>query len=321
MHDALYGPDGFYLAPGTPGRHFRTSPVASPLFAAALRRLAEAVDDLLGRPEPFTVVDMAAGGGELVAALAAQSPPRWRLCGVDLAARPQHLPPQVGWSTRPPAPVTGLVVANEWLDNVPVDVVEVADDGVVRVVEVADDGAERLGDVPADEDRAWLRRWWPLHEPGERAEVGRPRDEAWAGVVRTVTRGVAVAVDYRARPQRQPVGTLTGFRDGRQVAPVPDGRSDLTAHVLLESCAVAGEAAGARASRLLSQHAAVHALAAPVRSPPPEQARRDPLGYLRALSARGELAELTDPAGLGGFGWLVQAREVALPDVLGAPGV
>ena len=44
------------------------------------------------------------------------------------------------------------------------------------------------------------------------------------------------------------------------------------------------------------------------RSPPPvELARADPVGYAGALAAAGEAAELLDPAGLGGFWWLVQS--------------
>ncbi|NEB77546.1 hypothetical protein G3I40_20315, partial [Streptomyces sp. SID14478] len=54
-----------------------------------------------------------------------------------------------------------------------------------------------------------------------------------------VERGLAVAVDYaHARGTRPPFGTLTGFRAGRETAPVPDGTCDLTAHVALDACAV-----------------------------------------------------------------------------------
>ena len=45
-----------------------------------------------------------------------------------------------------------------------------------------------------------------------------------------------------------------------------------------------------------------------------EEAERDPAGYLAALARAGEAAELTDPGGLGGFGWLVQAVGRQLPE-------
>ncbi|NEC19081.1 hypothetical protein G3I50_12545, partial [Streptomyces parvus] len=81
--------------------------------------------------------------------------------------------------------------------------------------------------------------------PGERAEIGRPRDAAWTGAVGCLTAGLAVAVDYaHGRGTRPPFGTLTGFRGGREVRPVPDGSRDLTAHVALDACAAAVTEAG-----------------------------------------------------------------------------
>src|SRR5688500_11292807 len=76
MQDALYGADGFFLR-NAPAGHFRTSVTASPVFATAVRRLAGQVDDALGRPDPFDVVDVGAGRGELLSALP-DVPPRWR---------------------------------------------------------------------------------------------------------------------------------------------------------------------------------------------------------------------------------------------------
>lgn len=306
---ALYGEAGFFRRPGTPARHFRTSPVASPLYAGAVAELARRVDAALGEPDGFTVVDVGAGGGELLAALAAATPGRWRLLGVDLAARPAGLAERVAWREELPEGVTGLLLANEWLDNVPVDVAVLTADGP-HLVEVDDAGDERPGPpLPAD-DAAWLARWWPLAEEGDRAEVGRPRDAAWADAVRRTDRGLAVAVDYRADPRRHVAGTLTGYRAGRQVVPVPDGSCDLTAHVLLESCAAAGEASGADETVLTTQREALRALG--VRGTRPAYGG-DPAAYLAGLSRASQAAELTDPAGLGGFGWLLQARGVAVP--------
>src|SRR6185312_14153601 len=117
---ALYGPgDGFYTRPGGPGPagHFRTSVHASPLYAGAVATLLCRVDTALGRPDELALVDVGAGRGEL-------------LTGVLPA----------------PGAVTGLLFANEWLDNVPVEVVETDEDGVPRRVLVRADGTERLGE-------------------------------------------------------------------------------------------------------------------------------------------------------------------------------
>ncbi|MEU6774280.1 SAM-dependent methyltransferase [Streptomyces sp. NPDC046759] len=242
---ALYGPDGFYRRPEGPAGHFRTSVHASPLFARAVARLLCRVDEALGRPPVLDFVDMGAGRGELVAGVLAALPAdvaaRARGYAVELADRPAGLDERVTWLPAPPAAVTGLLFANEWLDNVPVDVAEVDAAGVSRLVLVTEDGTELPGEPVSGAEADWLARWWPLPaEQGLRAEIGLPRDLAWASVVGRVARGLAVAVDYAHTVEtRPPFGTLTGFREGRETAPVPDGSCDLTAHVALDACAAA----------------------------------------------------------------------------------
>ncbi len=273
---ALYGRDGFFVREN-PADHFRTN-VAVPLFAEAVRRLADLVDEALGFPDPFDVVDVGAGRGELLLALG-DVPARWRLTGVDVVEADVPF----GWAYEIPD-VTGLLVANEWLDSVPVDVLQ---DG--RQVLVAPDGTEVYGQRVED---SWATRWWP---EGGRVEVGQPRDDAWVQAVSRVARGVAVAIDYgHTLADRR--STLTGYRDGHQVPPVPDGSCDLTAHVALDACAAATGAL------LLTQREALPALGICAALP----ATTDPsfaMGLQRASQAR----ELLDPDGLGRFGWLVQA--------------
>lgn len=301
MDEALYGAGGFYTASGTPARHFRTAAHVTPLWAHAWATLAGRVDVALGEPEGFTVVDLGAGGGELIAALAPLAPSRWQLMAVDVAPAPEGLPDRVTWSAEPPHVDAGLLLAVEWLDVVPLDVVELTDDGL-RLVEVDGVGSERLGPPPAPADVAWVNRWWPPGDLADRAEVGATRDDAWARAVDLLGAGVAVAVDYAADPARDVAGTLTGYRDGRQVAPVPDGSMDLTAHVLFASVA---DAARADRTVLLTQREALQALGVSAARP---AYGGDPSAYLHALSAAGDAAELLDPAGLGGFHWLVQAK-------------
>lgn len=141
------------------------------------------------------------------------------------------------------------------------------DADVPRLVLVRQDGTERLGEPLSCAEAEWLARWWPqAPEAGLRAEIGLPRDTAWASAVATVDRGLAIAVDYaHTRDTRPPFGTLTGFREGRETAPVPDGSCDITAHVALDACAEAGGVAATTAhalpgARLLTQRAALRAL-------------------------------------------------------------
>lgn len=316
---ALYGPGGFYLRPEGPAGHFRTSVHASSLFAAAVAELLCRVDEALGRPGTLDFVDMGAGRGELVAgvlgALPADVAARARGYAVELAGRPVGLDPRITWQSEPPEHVTGLLFANEWLDNVPLDVVEVDSAGVARLVLVRRDGTERLGEPVSGSGARWLARWWPPGtEEGTRAEIGLPRDTAWSTAVSHVTRGLAVAVDYaHTRGSRPPFGTLTGFRAGRETAPMPDGSCDITAHVALDACAAAPTGRALPPARLLTQREALRALGLTGGRPPLTLAATDPAGYVRALASAGEAAELTAPGGLGDFGWLLQPA--GIPDV------
>lgn len=313
---ALYGPGGFFTAGAGPAAHFRTAVHAAPgPLAGAISRLA--------RQHGCTgVLDIGAGRGELLTALAA-SPEASGLAlhGVDVVARPAGLPDAVGWSTglstTPDTTFAGaLVVAWELLDDVPCPVLEMDDEGVLRTVLVDPvTGIEELGPPATTEDLDWCRRWWPLDEAdeGDRVEVGRTRDELWAGLVRRAvavsgTGAVLLAVDYaHSRSDRPAGGSLTGYRAGRMVPARPDGTVNVTAHVALDAVAAAGEAAGAVETRLTDQRTALLELgtgALAASGPPP--ATENGAELLRRLAERSQVTELLDLGSLGSFGWLLQ---------------
>jgi SAM-dependent MidA family methyltransferase len=327
---ALYAGDrpacrsqGFYQREW-PAAHFRTSAHVGHHFARAVLRLAR----LAGVTH---LVDLGAGGGEVLRGLAdLDGAATVALTGVDLARRPDRLPPRVGWTHDLSVAVTSgpegrvLVLANEWLDDVPADVVEVDGEGQPRLVLVEPaTGRERLGEVVSGDGAAWLARWWPMAgaPAGMRAELGLPRDAAWADVIATLARlphgGVALAVDYgHTAGGRPPFGTLTGYRAGRQVTPVPDGSCDVTAHVAWDAVAAAGVAAGAASSLRTTQRAALLALGVAAPLPDVALARSDPRQYAADLVVANRAAELLDPAGLGGFGWLLQGVRVDVTGLL-----
>ena len=331
--DALYGRGGFYARGEHPAAHFRTSVHVSPRYAAAILALLRYTDEALGHPDRIDLVDIGAGQGELlgqVLRLAQQLPAvtgpagawssfpqRITARAIELAPRPPGADERIQWASVLPARIRGLVIASEWLDNIPVDVAELTPDGPRIMLVDPRSGAERPGPAAGPAEQEWLRRWWPLQHPGERAELGHPRCTAWAEVIRRLEVGLALAADYAHSRARRPLaGTLAGFRDGHAVRPVPDGSRDITAHVALDACAAAGATAGATQTLLTTQRAALRALGLTGRRPPLSQADRDPAGYLSALRLAAEEAELTDPAGLGGFGWLVQAAGIPLPSTL-----
>ena len=291
-NDALYGPDGFFRH-SRPTDHFRTSVTSSDVFAEAIARLArEAGLD--------AVVDFGAGGGELLARLHGIDR-GLRLTGVELASRPD-LPGDIAWTDELPATLDGLLIAHEWLDNIPCDVVELDDDGVVRLVEVEPDtGAERLGEPV---ESAWLDQWWPLKEPGSRAEIGEPRDAAWADAVGRV-HGIALAVDYgHIADARPPFGSLASFAHGQEVDVVPDGSRDVTAHVAVDAVAAR---VGATVER---QRDALARLGVDGTRPPLDLATDDPTAYIHALARASESAELRARGGWGDFWWLTTDTRV-----------
>jgi SAM-dependent MidA family methyltransferase len=320
---AAYGPLGFYsegagAVLGT-SRFFRTSVHVGPVFHRAIATLLVEVDERLEHPAVLDLVDVGAGRGELLVGVLASLPQevaaRVRARAVDVHARPADLDPRVGWITgvapaAVPHALRGLVVANEWLDDVPLDVVEVNDDGALRLVLVETDGTEHLGPSIDDDDawrawgldataaRAWLDLAWPLEHPGDRGELGHPRDAAWAEVVSRLDAGTALAVDYR-HPAGWDAGTLCGYREaGRAVRPVPDGSLNLTAHVSTGSVAAA---VGATVTR---QREALLALGVSAVRPSRDRASDDPIGYALALQDASDASELLDLTGLGDFRWI-----------------
>lgn len=294
---ALYGDNGFFRRQA-PADHFRTSANSSGLFAAAIWRLIQ--DEQLD-----AVVDMGAGRGELLTELHRLSAGTLTLTGVEVAERPAGLPDAIGWQHELPQRIKGLLIANEWLDNIPCDVVEADENGVVRFVSVdTSTGEENLGEACLD---PWLDQWWPL-QAGERAEIGSPRDAAWADAVGRVE-GIAIAIDYGHTADDRPIfGSMRSYLGGVEVDVIPDGSRDVTAHVAVDSVAAA---VGATLRR---QADALAALGVSGKRPPLDLASCDPAAYIRALSDAGLSSELTARGGWGDFWWMSSDTRPSVKD-------
>jgi SAM-dependent MidA family methyltransferase len=302
---ALYHPTlGFYETGGAAGRtgDFLTSPEVGPLFGAVLARALDAWWDELGRPAPFTVVEAGAGRGALAKAVLAAAPacgPALRYIAVERSAalRSRHPAGVESAAALPPAPFTGVVLANELLDNLPFGLLERRAGGwaevrvdvdLAEVLVPVDAGPEVEVDAPA----------------GARIPVQRAA-RAWVDDARRlVIRGRVVAIDYAdtthslaRRPWTDWVRTYRGHSRGTH--PLADlGHQDITCEVAIDQLPAA--TANRSQADFLGAFG-VDELAAEARRAWQERAH---IGDLQALTARSrvhEAAAITDATGLGAF--------------------
>jgi SAM-dependent MidA family methyltransferase len=127
MQLALYGQGGFYTTGGRAGRRggdFITSAEVGPLFGTVIARALDAWWKELGSPSRFDVVECGAGPGTLARSILAAEPEcadAMHYVAVEISASQRALHPQ-GVESResmPDGPITGVILANELLDNLP----------------------------------------------------------------------------------------------------------------------------------------------------------------------------------------------------------
>ena len=127
MQLALYGEGGFYTTGGRAGRRggdFITSPEVGPLFGTVIARALDAWWRELGSPSRFDVVECGAGPGTLARSILAAQPEcadAMHYVAVEISASQRALHPQSveSCATMPDGPITGVILANELLDNLP----------------------------------------------------------------------------------------------------------------------------------------------------------------------------------------------------------
>jgi len=127
MQLALYGEGGFYTTGGRAGRRggdFITSPEVGPLFGTVIARALDAWWKEFGSPSQFDVVECGAGPGTLARSILAAQPEclgAMHYVAVEISASQRALHPQgiESRETMPDGPITGVILANELLDNLP----------------------------------------------------------------------------------------------------------------------------------------------------------------------------------------------------------
>jgi SAM-dependent MidA family methyltransferase len=342
---ALGHPGGGYYAaaPVRPTRtgDFLTAAELHPIFGAALARQAVEAWERLGRPEPFVLLEYGAGAGTLALALLAGL----REEGSPLAAALTYAPVELnehrlaelresaaaaGLRLVDPAgldavPAAGMVVASEYLDALPVHVLEMHQ-GRPREVHVAigcdgafEDVLGELSDAGIAERLAALRAAGIDLAEGQRLEVCLAV-EPWAREVgRRLAAGLVLALDYGAPvaklygPRRR-AGTLMTYRrhvaDGGADAPYRDiGERDITAHVDTTALAAALAAAGLD---VLGETSQAELLVGCGLEDLFRQGIGAAAGAAEALELRGAVMRLLDPRHLGGFRAVLAGRGITV---------
>ena len=340
MARALYTPEfGYYNRPAdrpTDAGDFLTAPETHPIFGWTVARRIETLWEELGRPRPFAIIEYGAGSGTLALAVldglrrhgatelldAVEYEPiesnpnrladlRDRFSKVGLAGL---LAPVTRTSNRF-VPVAGVILANEFLDALPVHRV-VARDGELRELYVTWLGG-RFAEVTAEPSTPELAARLKLDDvslaKGQVAEICLEIDPWLRGVTAHFARGFIIAIDYGYEAAelygpRHLAGTLLGYR-GHRIVESPfeaPGETDLTAHVDFTAVAQAAADLGFRTVSLNTQSEFLVAagLEEELRA---LQASPD-LTLADYTRARSGIVRMLDPRHMGGFRVLTLER-------------
>ncbi len=327
---ALYDPDGGFFTSdvlrSTKGGDFLTSPEVSPLFGAMLARFVNQEWRRIVRPDQFSVVEVAAGSGSLLRPLLEElefeadvwaveaSPAACRalegLAGVTVTSHMAELPQAL----------TGVILANELIDNLPVALaVRTGEGWTERFVGMADQGFTLVEAPARTEVVAWADRFAGPVSEGGMVEVQLAAADWLTTALGQLVRGALVLIDYGDTAEglapRRTEGTLRTYRS-HHLGPDPliaPGESDITVDVNFTALRTIAEDAGAqveyaRQDDFLAE-LGLRAELSDLRQQELDLARSDDaMARLRVRSARSEAETLMHPRGLGDFRVLVARR-------------
>ena len=325
---------------GWSGDYYTSSDV-HPVLAQALARQIRQADDLLGHPDPFTVVEMGAGKGLLARDFLKDCQgagglfDRLRYVLIERspamrAAQRAHLAPWLSSSDRVSwlngleelgaGRLIGVILSNELLDAFPVHRVRI-EGGKPREIFVdylEGRFCERLQPLSTPELAQYLQRLEPLGvtwPEGACAEFNLEALRWMKAVAHSLGRGLVITIDYGHTaqdlygPDRRRGTLLCYYHQLASEDPYQRvGLQDMTAHVDFTSLATAGEEAGLHVTGFTNQMSFLMGL-----------------GVERMIEALEpgspafqSIVQLLRPEGMGRtFKILIQHKGIARPDLDG----
>jgi len=274
MELALYAPGLGYYAGGAHklgrGGDFVTAPELTPLFG---RTLAGQCREALARLGGGELLELGAGSGALavdvLSALAAEGPLPKRYLILELsaglrarqqaqiAARLPRLADRVTWLDRLPEGFTGLVLANEVLDAMPVHRFRIGSGGepLELFVRPAGEGWEEVADRPQSPRLAAavraLQAAGLAREPGYESEINLRLGPWVQALADALDRALVILIDYGYpaaeyyRADRRQGTLMCYYRHRAHGNPYRSpGLQDITAQVDFSALARAAEGAG-----------------------------------------------------------------------------
>jgi SAM-dependent MidA family methyltransferase len=330
MELVLYAPEVGYYA-RTPDRigsrgDFFTSPHLGSDFGEMLAIQLAEMWELLGKPQPFTVVEMGAGQGliakdilnywqqhypELIADyVIVETSAAMRLCQQKiLIERPVRW---VTWADLETESITGCLFSNELIDALPVHQVVIKDNTLQEVYITVNSEQQLQEELGTPSTNRLIEYFVQAEIPilnyadGYRTEINLAAIDWLKTVAAKLKRGYLLSIDYGYTSQRyynpqRSQGTLQCYYQHRYHSNpyIHIGQQDLTAHVDFTSLIQQGEQVGLQNLGFTKQGMWLMGLGLVDRISQPE-----------SLERRQALHQLIDPMGLGGFGVLLQGKGV-----------
>ena len=347
MEMALYHPHyGYYAANhGKIGAHgdFLTSPHLAVDFGELLAEQFAEMWQVLGQPQPFTLVEIGAGQGllatDVLSGLQRQHPDCFAALEYVIVEKSAALITEqqqrlkswqsgvkIEWRSLDETPadsIAGCVFSNELIDAFPVHLVTLTDRRLQEIYVTAQpNGFAEVIDQPSTSrltdyfDLNGIDLFSPNYSDGYRTEVNLAALD-WLGLVSDrLQRGYILTIDYgyaatRYYNSRRSQGTLQCYyQHSHHNNPyIHVGQQDITAHVDFTALERQGDRCGLKTLGFTQQGLFLMALGLGDRLTALSQSdAKNAQDIQQAILRRDALHQLMNPMGLGNFGVLIQSK-------------